>query len=297
MSLNGVPIGATDTLTADKPTIAGSRPSLVFASGAGEFFLSWYTASPNQYRGVGWSGVGTPPTQHIILAQSDPVDTIYGSPDAQGEGPAMAYNSQTGEMIALWAINNTGSPNYDIWERGVVYVPPTPTPSPTTANTATPTATATPSGPPFVQVRGVVRDCETGAPVPNAEVTVLGTSLRAFTDISGVYQTGQLSLETQNYTIRATAAGRATMDQVMLLQNRYTPYEVNFAGNACLGPAPTVTPTIPATDTPTPTRTPTHTPTTAPTVTQTPTPTRTPIPVYYSYLPLVYKNHVVGATP
>lgn len=271
VGINGVSPTTTDTLAADRPTQV-IRPSIIYAPQGDEFMISWYVGSPNQYRGVGWNGIGTPLQNYFVIAQSDAGDSTYGRDGF--DSPAVAYNTGTGEVMAVWAINAPGSRNYDIWGRRAVYVPPTPTPTGTASNTSTPTPTQTPSGPPFVQVQGFVFDCENGSPIPNAEVSVIGTTLRAFTNISGYYQTGQLSLPTQNYTLVATAAGKAVVLQTRQLQNQYSAFEVNFTGNSCLGPAPTPTqtwtPTRTSTSTATPTPTHTNTPTRTPTATPTP---------------------------
>ena len=292
----GGPIGAADTQIPNSQTKT-ARPALVYAPASNGFFMTWYSdSSPLQYRGLGWDGL-VASNQPVILSEAPTGSDVAFGGARVGDSPAALYNSVTGQVIALWSANQAGAPNYNILGRAVTYVPPTPTTTATPASTSTPSPTGTPSGPPFVQVEGNVRDCETGAPIANAEVVVQGGGLRGFTDLNGFYRTGQLQIPSQEYTIQATAAGRAVVTQRVTLANRYTPYEVNFSGNACLGPAPTSTPTATVTQTPLPTSTPTSTATQTPlptatgtaTATATPSPTATPVS-YKQYLPAILRN-------
>lgn len=229
----------------------------------------------------------------------------FGYNQSEGDGPAIAYNSATGDIMTIWSVAQGGNTGNNILGRIVTYVPPTPTTTATPAQTTTPTATATPSGPPFVQIVGVVERCN-GQRVPYADVVIQGTSIRTVTDEQGRYTIGpRYDFSAGLYTIAASSPvdNLGPTWRVQELSVRYTPYEVNFTGNFCLDVAPTATATltptatVTATATPLPTGTPTstatHTPTATathtPTATATPSPTATPI-TYKQYLPAIFRN-------
>ncbi len=313
-----IPVGATTRLPDDVQIpdthTQISRPALVWADAAQQFFLGWYdTLDGQQYRGVVWNGVGQPTTQSfLIYAAADPNQYLSQSAD----GPVAAYDTAHGQVFAVWDMNTAGTTNGDIWGQLVTYVPPAPTTTPTVTQTSTPeatvtpTATATQAGPPFVTIEGVVQAC-TGAPLPYADVRILNTPYRDVTESDGSYSIGPLlSFPAGQYTIEASAEGRATVTQTVTLSPRTTPYEINFTGNACLGPAPTATATATVTATTTATTTATATATTSATTTatvtatatatatttRTPTPSPTP-PVYHSYLPYVTQEQALSTPP
>ncbi len=294
----GDPIGTFDTQIPNSQA-KSARPALVYAPAANGFFMTWYSdSSPAQYRGLGWDGL-VASNQPVILAEAALGSDVSFGGARVGDAPDALYNSTTGEVIALWSANQAGAPNYNILGRAVTYTPPTPTTTATPANTATPTATATPSGPPFVQITGVVERCN-GQRVPYADVAILNTSIRTVTDENGRYSLGpRYDFPTGTYTIAAssTADNLGPTRRVQDLSVSYTPYVVNFTGNFCLDVAPTATATVTATATPLPTNTPTSTVTTTPTATatrtatatMTPSPTATPV-VYKQYMPLITRN-------
>ena len=294
----GGPVGTSDTQIPNSQT-KSARPALVYAPASNGFFMTWYSdSSPAQYRGLGWDGL-VASNQPVILSEAAAGSDVSFGGSRVGDSPAALYNSSTGQVIAIWSANQAGAPNYNILGRAVTYVPPTPTVTPTSANTSTPTPTATPSGPPFVQIFGVVERCN-GQRVPYADVAIQGTSIRTVTDEQGRYSIGpRYDFSTGVYTIAASsqADNLGPTRRVQELSVRYTPYEVNFTGNFCLDVAPTATATVTATVTPMPTGTATSTATNTPTATATrtatatatPSPTATPI-TYKQYLPAIFRN-------
>jgi TonB-dependent receptor len=67
-----------------------------------------------------------------------------------------------------------------------------------------------------VSIEGIVRDAQTGEPLPGANVVLTGTSLGASSDIHGKYAIRNVS--TGSYTIRATYVGYTSFSATLLIE-------------------------------------------------------------------------------